>query len=923
MSKYLRVIFLLGTILLAVQAVADPPQKPVFDQPEHLYIKDSYCNRQEYQFNARIVNPPPGSNNPIRYHLVSGEGEIDSKTGLWSWQPDITDKTFRRNDIVVAASIGNNPETMTSGDENVTLRVFADNYNPIIRINGRSPQSNFSVMNPGINSWDITIFEKDSCDSNDLYVSDVIPPVSGLMYIENDQLIFDIAEEDLNKKFYVEIQDRDYPRGWREWILIDTRTEVNFDFVDCRDTVITGVCQNLNINFHATDFSDSTYNIPDGFKYYLLSGPGDLSQSGAYSFIPDMEYSGSSFDLRVLAIYNTDKFHKEVRCHTHVIIEPRETEIIFRDHQCGDTIVIDEKPYSWMIMVKGVSSSVCGFQDLEVISIEPELIGTSLLHSLGNEYFWAFTPDIQDVGKTFKIKIGMEDVTGDSVFCDLYIKTDWETPKPKSFQIRIGQINNAQAGSHVTVPVYLDSASHGIGGFELGITYNNQALSYQQCIPGSLFDTENGCDWEFFYCQPQQSSIYSVDRVIRIVGIAETNNGADHPTCFLPEESSPILFNLDFIVTNDRTFECTNLPLNFTWLDCNDNNLSSVDGTEIYVSDSVYYITEDSYGNPPHLENITDPDTGFPTFTGFQPSECSGSIIKQSQAVDFISGGVQVICSTPIDTSLTGDVNLNGVPFEIADLVLFTTYFPYGPGVFGDTLTASSRTDVNLDGNNLTVADWVYFRNIVIGNAIGDLDYLYDTLTAEIAYNKEQHLLQANTDMQYGALYLVVDTIVTPQLLAENMDLIYWSNFEERFTRIFVFSYEDESFGAGQILGGLSGNIITMEVADSDGRVILTPMNIVMGVNDNLDLLPNEFGLAQNYPNPFNNSTVISFSLPNAQEVEFEIVNILGKKVYSETRRYEAGIHQIYWEGNVASGIYYYRIKAGDKVATRKMMLLK
>jgi hypothetical protein len=90
--------------------------------------------------------------------------------------------------------------------------------------------------------------------------------------------------------------------------------------------------------------------------------------------------------------------------------------------------------------------------------------------------------------------------------------------------------------------------------------------------------------------------------------------------------------------------------------------------------------------------------------------------------------------------------------------------------------------------------------------------------------------------------------------------------------------------------------------------------------------LPAGFSMDQNYPNPFNPATEISFALPNAADVKLEIYNIMGQKVaiLIDERR-EAGDHTISWDGsNVASGVYLYRLTAGeDFVETKKMILLK
>jgi hypothetical protein len=94
--------------------------------------------------------------------------------------------------------------------------------------------------------------------------------------------------------------------------------------------------------------------------------------------------------------------------------------------------------------------------------------------------------------------------------------------------------------------------------------------------------------------------------------------------------------------------------------------------------------------------------------------------------------------------------------------------------------------------------------------------------------------------------------------------------------------------------------------------------------------IPKEFYLAQNYPNPFNPSTDIEFSIPIAVNVEIKVYDVLGREVatlINETL--QPGKYKVRWNGTdrngalVSSGVYFYVMKAGKFIQTRKMMLLK
>jgi hypothetical protein len=91
------------------------------------------------------------------------------------------------------------------------------------------------------------------------------------------------------------------------------------------------------------------------------------------------------------------------------------------------------------------------------------------------------------------------------------------------------------------------------------------------------------------------------------------------------------------------------------------------------------------------------------------------------------------------------------------------------------------------------------------------------------------------------------------------------------------------------------------------------------------DELINDFYLEQNYPNPFNPSTIISFAVPKTSNVKLTVYDILGNEISVlideelSPGRYSADFDAV----NVSSGVYFYRISAGDFIETKKMILLR
>ena len=107
-------------------------------------------------------------------------------------------------------------------------------------------------------------------------------------------------------------------------------------------------------------------------------------------------------------------------------------------------------------------------------------------------------------------------------------------------------------------------------------------------------------------------------------------------------------------------------------------------------------------------------------------------------------------------------------------------------------------------------------------------------------------------------------------------------------------------------------------------EIINNLLNLV-SVEEDLSSTPFSFQLEQNYPNPFNPVTTIRYSLQGTRDVLLIVYNLLGEEIARLVDGVQPeGLHQITWDASsVSSGIYFYRIEAGDFVQTRKMLLLK
>jgi len=490
--------------------------------------------------------------------------------------------------------------------------------------------------------------------------------------------------------------------------------------------------------------------------------------------------------------------------------------------------------------------------------------------------------------------------------------------------VRIEKTHGTLQGTFERVDVVINTLPSGgdLGGFDLLIGYDNSALSLQSVDVNSsqLYGPIPDCGWESFTYRFGANGNCSggcPSGLVRVVGIAETNNGANHPNipvpCTFGAHAGDTLFSMNFLVSNDRTLECQYVPIRFFWIDCGDNTLSSLDGTKLYIENSVF-----DYGglpgDPDYPWTMISPGYAtFPGFAGVPAGFCLGELNKPApiREIKFYNGGIDIICADTIDAR--GDINLNNVAYEIADAVMFSNYFVKGmaalvfipPNGFAGSIAAS---DVNADGLTLTVADLVYLIRVIVGDALP-----YAKLSpVAMNYTTDNGMISVQGEL--GAAAVVVAGNVTSTLLATNMAIM--SEFDGKNTRILVYPPISDGMTSMETFSGnflaVNGNILSVDLSTPDGAPVVAKV------------VPTAYSLSQNYPNPFNPSTTIAFALPKASNYTLTIYNVTGQKVWETSGSGEAGSHSVVWEASRnASGIYFYKLEAGSFSATKKMALLK
>ncbi len=130
---------------------------------------------------------------------------------------------------------------------------------------------------------------------------------------------------------------------------------------------------------------------------------------------------------------------------------------------------------------------------------------------------------------------------------------------------------------------------------------------------------------------------------------------------------------------------------------------------------------------------------------------------------------------------------------------------------------------------------------------------------------------------------------------------------------------------ADVVAGNIYVNLHTSANPGGEIRGQLHPKVVITAIDDEPLAIPREFALLQNFPNPFNPTTTIEYVLPKSAEVLLTIYNLRGQEAARLVEGQQTeGRHTAIWNAsNMASGIYFYRLQAGDFVQTRKMVLLK
>ena len=278
-----------------------------------------------------------------------------------------------------------------------------------------------------------------------------------------------------------------------------------------------------------------------------------------------------------------------------------------------------------------------------------------------------------------------------------------------------------------------------------------------------------------------------------------------------------------------------------------------------------------------------------------------------------------------------------------------------GPSIITlDSLTSLANAPYNYTeaGRNVTVENNAYFWPQGLRNywkAVSDTATDSGLITAPVWMNKQTKMMFTDTKTWPGITAALNDSVdpgfASPLVtsatdsLVKFTNLIWtngstgpyrWSQYPVDPLNVFKNVPSDWASKQGYpVPENLQYSNIALQTMGTDGKPLgdlnwypkaLTPIQKTYNPE------PSQYTLNQNYPNPFNPTTNIQFSIPQATKVRLTVYNILGQKVATliNGKRLQAGVHVVQFNAlHLASGMYIYRLRAGNFMASKKLMLIK
>jgi hypothetical protein len=458
-------------------------------------------------------------------------------------------------------------------------------------------------------------------------------------------------------------------------------------------------------------------------------------------------------------------------------------------------------------------------------------------------------------------------------------------------------------GDYYCLRIGIDNNTTPFGGFEIAVEFDYTSMTFVGAERGSAIEGFEKFTYRLLPCPLCPCCKYK----ILLYGQYDIPNGPyiGDPIPMTPMGGWEPLVHLCFVINNDENLRGFVIPVCWEWegtidpqtgclvedWNCGENTFSSLSGDTLYTSFLCCQFVADLCDDP--------------------SDRVDGKLIFQYGVCGQNCAGI-LVCPAGPGVCKRGDVNYNTITYEVADAVLFASYFVEGMSVFRyDVPYQVCATDVNADGRTLTLSDLVYLIRVILHDAV-EIPKL--TPSSEVAnvivYNGT---ISTECAAPIGAILFEFDSAVNPTLLAD-MEMVHKGN------KVLVWSSTGNSFTSAEVLTA-DAELVSVSAVDRDSRELATTITAKVA--------PTAFALHPAYPNPFNPFVNLSFDLPEVMNYSLRVYNVTGQLVRSFEGVGNASLNVVTWDGKdeagneVSSGVYFYKLTAGGFSATEKMVMMK
>jgi hypothetical protein len=334
------------------------------------------------------------------------------------------------------------------------------------------------------------------------------------------------------------------------------------------------------------------------------------------------------------------------------------------------------------------------------------------------------------------------------------------------------------------------------------------------------------------------------------------------------------------------------------------------------------YMNSDTAGNPWQIRVSSEPYPAYVispgqimitisgnlqnlNFTLTAPSAQIGGLIKDDNGTVLSNQRVQ----------LSRMDNFNNTNYQTETNTDQNGIFRFG--LSGDNILANDHWRVwagNMDQSGLTINQLSSIWDI---SSLKTGDSLFNNMTIYYTNSQITGVVKYN-----GTNYFIGSAMVfatAPGDVAESS--VMTQGYDHTFT--VLVSNKFSSYALSANYNGLVGTANGFAAPGDTGVVI--NITSIIGIKNENNSFPTIFSLNQNYPNPFNPSTTITFGIPERSNVNLIVYNQLGQQVAVLANEVMSpGLHSVNWKPvNLSSGIYFYKLNAGNFQSVKKLMLLK